>query len=205
MNKKGFTLVEILAVILLISAVMLLVVPNVISSFKSAKKELFYDNLMKIYNEATNTYLADGTSKRFCAGKDTIIRSLGLDSDNIYYDVEVDNFGNVISIKVTDGEYYYSLTPGSVIKKSDIDKSEIESGDNTLYCYSGGYDITFTDYTLDGQGTTIPFTTLYEGLGTSYEAEVTCNNGSKYIYSDNKIVLQELVVPDFCKVNFTTK
>lgn len=205
MYKKGFTLVEILAVIVLIGGLMLLIIPNVISSFRDAKKELFYDNLMKIYDEATNTYLADGTTKRFCVGKDTIIRQLGIDSSDIYYDVEVDKYGSVISIKVTDGDFYYSLTSDDIIKKSDIVKSEIESGNNILYCYSGGYDITFTDYTLDNNGTTIPFATLYDGLGTSYEAVITCDNGSKYVYNDGKIDLQELVVPDYCKINFTTK
>ena len=47
--KKGFTLVEILIVIVLIGVIMTLVVPKITSSYKSAKKNMFYDNVISIY------------------------------------------------------------------------------------------------------------------------------------------------------------
>lgn len=206
MNKKGFTLVEILAVIVLIGAVMLLIIPNITKNFKDAQKELFYDNLLKIYTEATNTYLVDNSSRRFCVGSDTTIKTLNIDNSEFYYDVEVDSYGSVKSIRVANDDYYFYLNKTGM-KKSDLNKSAIQSNGLNVYCDDStiAYDLTFTDYTLDGASTNTDFATLYSALGTDYDAEVSCRNGSVFTYSNGKIDLEELSIPDYCTVNFITK
>ncbi len=61
MNKKnkGFTLVELLAVIVILAIIMIIAVPAVLSVLNTAKKKTFSDFGLKIVNEATKKYLAD--------------------------------------------------------------------------------------------------------------------------------------------------
>lgn len=42
-NKDGFTLVELLAVIAILALLVILALPNVISMFNQAKKEIFFN------------------------------------------------------------------------------------------------------------------------------------------------------------------
>ena len=57
MKKKGFTLVELIAVIALLSIIMLLIVPNVANYLNSSKKTLFYDNVVNMFKSATTTFM----------------------------------------------------------------------------------------------------------------------------------------------------
>ena len=52
-NKKGFTLVELLAVIVIIA------LPNVIGMFKSAKKSSFITELKEVYKSAESQWIND--------------------------------------------------------------------------------------------------------------------------------------------------
>lgn len=60
MNKKGFTLVELLAVIAILVILVLLAVPNVLSMFKfnKAKKDVFLPDAKNIYKEISKNILA---------------------------------------------------------------------------------------------------------------------------------------------------
>ena len=82
-NKKGFTLVELLAVIALIGVVMLLVVPNIVNLYKNAKKSLFQDEVLSIYNNAYTTYIYRSSqgdyNKRVCLGKDTATNKIDIE------------------------------------------------------------------------------------------------------------------------------
>lgn len=55
MNKKGFTLVELLAIIVVMGIVAVLVAPNIIKSFKKSK-EKSYDILIKNIETAGENY-----------------------------------------------------------------------------------------------------------------------------------------------------
>ena len=43
MKKKGFTLVELLAVIAILSILVIIALPNIVGMFTKAKKDLFLD------------------------------------------------------------------------------------------------------------------------------------------------------------------
>lgn len=146
MNKKGFTLVEIIAVIALIGALMLLVVPSITSSYKKAQKNLFYDNVLSIYNSATTTYLYNSdegnTNKNFCDSSNPINIEV---PDEYKYSVTVDSYGSVNKITVSNGELLFTLSKTNM-KKSDIKKDSIEESTATVTCegisYSTGCVIT---------------------------------------------------------------
>ena len=49
MNKKGFTLVELLAVIAILALLVIIALPNVLSMFNNAKKDLFLTEAKNVF------------------------------------------------------------------------------------------------------------------------------------------------------------
>ncbi len=132
MNKKGFTLMEIIVVIALLGAIMLLVVPNITKNFKDSKKRLFYDNVISLYSSAGRSFLLSGsqTGKTFSNDGDALDAEV---SANVTYKIIINSFGEITSIYVSNGTYTYSKS-GSNITKKDIkleDVIENTSSDNT--------------------------------------------------------------------------
>ena len=67
-DKNGFTLMELLVVIVLLVVLALLVYPTIINSYNNSQKKLFLTESKNIYNICTNEYRADimnpGSKKR---------------------------------------------------------------------------------------------------------------------------------------------
>ncbi len=129
-NKKGFTLTELLAVIALIGIIMLLIVPNVLGTFNSASKQLFYDEVLSLYNNAYTTYIyrsSEGDyTKTFCVGKDGNKNPMDVEEkENFYYNVTVDEYGNVLSLQVSNDKYGINLSDASGLKKKDVKLSKV--------------------------------------------------------------------------------
>ena len=139
MNKKGFTLVELLAVIAILAILVIIALPNVLKLYNNAKKNTFLIEAKTIYKEASSKYITEGLK----GNKVSIINSNGnkLDlnaSDNIKYNIKLDSKGNVEKIKVDNGEYCISGRFKSVDQLS-IDKvTEGKCEDiDAVYCSSG--------------------------------------------------------------------
>ena len=47
-NKKGFTLVELLAVIAILAVILLLIVPNIVDMFNNGKKDAFIRQVQSV-------------------------------------------------------------------------------------------------------------------------------------------------------------
>ncbi len=129
-NKKGFTLTELLAVIALIGIIMMLITPNILKLFNSSTKQLFYDEILTLYNNAYSTYIyrsSEGDyNKNFCVGKETKSNPMDIEEqEDFYYDVTVDAKGNVISLKASNERYGFTLVNSSGIKKNTIKISDI--------------------------------------------------------------------------------
>ena len=127
MNKKGFTLMEIIVVIALLGAIMLLVVPNITKNFKDSKKRLFYDNVVSLYTSAGRSFLLldNPSNKTFSNSGNTLDVDV---SEDITYKIVVNSYGEVISIYVTNGTYSYSKSNSNGIKKKDIKLDDIIEG-----------------------------------------------------------------------------
>ena len=51
-NKKGFTLVELLAVVAILSILVIIALPNIMGMFSNAKERLFLTEVKRIYRGA---------------------------------------------------------------------------------------------------------------------------------------------------------
>ena len=58
-KSRGFTLVELLAVIVILALIMILVIPSVLDVTNTAKKELFYDYSRTVQSKAVAKYIED--------------------------------------------------------------------------------------------------------------------------------------------------
>lgn len=132
MKKKGFTLIEVIAVIALISLLLLLVVPNITESYKKSQRKIFYDNVLGIYNTATQSFLLEDTKvTNFCHSGTKLKADLG---EDVQYSVMLDDFGQVTSLSVSNGRFYYSKSNTSGISRSDIDVDDVQESKINISC-----------------------------------------------------------------------
>ena len=60
-KNKGFTLVELLAVIVILAIIMIIAIPAVLQTMQSARQKTFKEYVTKVYSAAQNAYLANQT------------------------------------------------------------------------------------------------------------------------------------------------
>ena len=100
MNKKGFTLVELLAVIVIMAIVVLIAIPNVMNSLNQAKKDNFGNEVNSLYSTAKTQFNLDkGRGK---------IKYKTVDGRRyVKYKIMLDVDGRVAYMYITDGRFLY--------------------------------------------------------------------------------------------------
>ena len=143
MNKKGMTLIELLAVVGILSMLVLIVLPNALNAYKNSKRKNFLTDVQTVYKTAVSQCKIDNYGSRsnsvYCRiDGETPGHFLTLDltgSSKMDYIIEVSSSGEVIEYAATDGEfqYYYTnplldiseITEDNIDTISEIDDSEI--------------------------------------------------------------------------------
>lgn len=128
MKKKGFTLVELIAVIALLSIIMLLIVPNVANYLNSSKKTLFYDNVVNMFKSATTTFMYQDDPTNTTFSDNGVKLDVDVESEYVYT-IKVNNYGEVISIDVNNGVYSYNKSSSDInegLNKSDIKLEDVK-------------------------------------------------------------------------------
>lgn len=107
-SKKGFSLVELLLVMVILAILALLVYPTILDLYKNSQKNFFLTESKNIYGLATDKYRAEimNNKKITRISSDEGSESLKNFSDKYKYCVDLDREGYVSKIMVTDGVYY---------------------------------------------------------------------------------------------------
>ncbi len=145
LNKKGFTLVELLAVIAILALLMLLVTPNILMLFTEGKKNAFATQVQSVWKAAETKYINDsltsstpgpycyvgtGLDGSFAEIKATNPKDLGIDNNKtLAYFVKFDSEGKIAQLIVTNGSYYYSSDTPSIDVDVDSDVKTVKSTD----------------------------------------------------------------------------
>ena len=121
MNKKGFTLVELLAVIAILALLVVIALPNVLKMFNNAKKDIFLTEAKNVYKEISKKYI----SETMRGNKINIISNtnnkLDIESNGLTYKIKLDSKGTVKSFQVSNDTYCISGTFKS-INELTVDK-----------------------------------------------------------------------------------
>ena len=136
MKKKGFTLVELLAVIAILAILVIIALPNVLSMFNSAKKSTFKTEVQSIFKQAQTDFIEDSIKSSgaqvYCdattkAADSSCTDTLQLTTTKQYY-VKMDSQGNITRIGVKDSSFVYGLgtsTSTTGLNINQIDETKI--------------------------------------------------------------------------------
>ena len=179
MNKKGFTLVELLAVIAILAILVIIALPNVLQMFNNAKKSAFKTEVLTVYKQAGTDFISDNlrTSgpKYYCDTPQGIgdgsspadCKNLNLTTTKKYY-VEMDSTGKVTYIGVQDNSFVFGKS--NVSSVNDIDVEEVLDASK-----HSDFDI-YTKYETEGESAEIIDDT--EGVGEGTGSSSQTNNSA---------------------------
>jgi prepilin-type N-terminal cleavage/methylation domain-containing protein/uncharacterized repeat protein (TIGR02543 family) len=163
MKRKGFTLIEMMAVIAILGILVLLVTPNVLKSFRDSKKVAFIDEAKILYTQATDTFVLDKTKGR----RITYFSNDGEEKEEL-------------DIKNDEGLKYTIV----LNKKGDVESFLLK---NTEFCIVGVGDF-LNDYTKEQ---VIDFNDL--GSGIDEEAIALCTGDTYQYKTNLTVKLAEKI------------
>ena len=127
MKNKGFTLVELLAVIAILAILVIIALPNVLKMFNDAKKNSFLTEAKTIYSEVSKKYISEsmkGNKLTYISSEDDT--KLEMTGRDLQYCVLLNTDGSVKSMKVSNGEWIAELPSGKKI--TDLNASNVTEG-----------------------------------------------------------------------------
>ncbi len=117
MNKKGFTLVELLAVIAILAILVIIALPNVLSMYNEARKNAFVTEVRDYYKAGEQNFLLN-------SGKAVVYTSLSGVTDsktiemtgnkNMQYYIVFDANGKCTKLLATNGTYKIEATAAEI-------------------------------------------------------------------------------------------
>ena len=196
MKKKGFTLVELLAVISILAILVLISMPNIIEMFNNARKRSFLNEV-----ETVKTELKKETFNSSLKGEKIpeVYSSFGenqldMSGRELEYYAEMNPNGSIKYLEISDGQYYYQC-------KENMECNSVSIKDKDPFIKM--------DFIKENVATEKLFVydTLYDIYDSSNAIPVIMSNVSNYdiktIVSFNNVVLKELVEQDLVSGNNT--
>ena len=140
MNKKGFTLVELLAVIAILALLVIIALPNVLSMFNNAKKDLFLTEAKNVFKESAKKYISDNMHNSnegniYCKSETDSKNPLDMDIGNTYYYIEKDSTGKTIKFVAWNSSGYVTKIVGDNVMLNDVTGNNVsESSVKDITC-----------------------------------------------------------------------
>ena len=134
MNKKGFTLVELLAVIAILAILVIIALPNVLKMYNDSKKNAFMTEAQNLAKEVSSKYISESMK----GNKVTVISNkqnpLDMTGRELEYSFELDSQGKIKNMIVSNGTYCISTNKDyTKITRNDIsDKCSYEKLHNIV-------------------------------------------------------------------------
>ena len=188
--KKGFTLVELLAVIAILAILVIIALPNVMGMFNTAKENSFNTEVKEVFKTAQQTWISDNMfnsgEKIYARCKNGCTNALDLSGrSELEYYIKLNQSGEVVEYYATDGTFQYSYE-GNGLKIEDINGVQKVSGTSKIT-------INNNNVLIDGNQRPSKFyvggNTYYyiEGMTWAQWLETDYNNGTftKTNYSQN--------------------
>ena len=129
-NKKGFTLIELMAVIAILAILIVLAIPNILKIFTSSKEKAFLVQVKELYKAAEQEIINKNISnssviiKKFDSNEeDKKINLSG--TQNLKYCIKIQD-NKITSIAVSNGDYWY-------FNENIVSLSDISNEDNTKF------------------------------------------------------------------------
>ena len=124
MKNKGFTLVELLAVIAILAILVIIALPNVLKMFNDAKKNSFLTEAKTLAQDVSSKYISESMKGNKLSVISNKKNSLDLSGRDLEYSFELDSKGKIKNMVVSDGTYCISTTKDyTKITKSDISEN----------------------------------------------------------------------------------
>lgn len=125
MNKKGFTLVELLAVIAILAILVIIALPNIVSMFNSSKKSIFLTEAKTIYKEVSNKYIEETMKGNRITTISNDNNKLNLESNDLKYNIEINSDGTIKNFQVSNDSYCISGNYSSI---NDLSIDHVKDG-----------------------------------------------------------------------------
>ena len=126
-NNKGFTLVELLAVIAILAILVIIALPNVLKMFNDSKKNSFLTEAKTVYSEVSKKYISEsmkGNKLTYVSSEDNT--KLDMTGKSLKYCVLLNADGSVKSMKVSNGTWIAELSGNKKI--TDLKSSDLKDG-----------------------------------------------------------------------------
>ena len=226
-NKKGFTLVELLAVIAILAILVIVAMPNVLGMFNEAKQNTFVTEVQKYIDTAKAQFTNDafknqGKTIYYSSEYNDDLKTSKLDMDgNKEYFIEMDRHGDFKRIVIYDENFCYDIyddgtnwkVGGTKSKKiSDIDKNSIikddiwESGDDKLNISVDGDEYIVVgcrgDKTVTGKTTNVVLDKVkIDGVEYDFIPGMTWKEWVNSSYNVSNIKVNNYVYIDACNAS----
>ena len=147
MKKRGFTLVELLAVIAILAILVIMALPAVLRMFQQARIDSFNNELNTLIRTAEQQYLLSGGQPQTFSRSSNPLSLTG--NASLDYCITIDGTGKITNFNATNGDYKYKSN-GIIDQTSSNDIETAESG-YTLNCSSGTPYIVYVTRQNEGQ------------------------------------------------------
>ena len=147
-NKKGFTLVELLAVIAILAILVIMALPAVLRMFEKARVDSFTNEVNTIIRTTRQQYLLDGGIPQSFNSSSNKLPLTG--NSSLEYCVSIDGNGKITELKATNGNYKYESS-GTVDEVHSTEVSAAESN-YELSCAGGSSSSSITYVNRQNEG-----------------------------------------------------